>query len=83
MSVQPNKRECIINGLIGAAIAIGIVILLGRTCEKFAFEVTPWKKTCLSNDPCPRCCARGYYGQGIDFDYTSDTDRMNQNCCSN
>ena len=47
--------------------------------EGFFFEVTPWKKTCAQNRGmrCPQCCAAGFNGQNICFEYTGDVERMN------
>lgn len=54
--------------------------------ENFHFEVTPWKKTCLStaypndtpdsNFRCKTCCPYGYNGLNVRFDYASDKERL-------
>ena len=63
------------------ALLVGLVGVLVLSCmdspEMFHFEVTPWKKTCLSDHPCPQCCSSGFHGQPVEFEYTSDADRMN------
>jgi len=56
--------------------------------NSFHFDVTPWKTECLfkwrpnvpdltkgtacSND---KCCCRGFHGQKINFEYSSDMER--------
>lgn len=77
MSEPDNTKLCMINGLIGASIALGLIYYFTLEKEGFHFEVTPWKKTCLGDNPCPKCCNRGYMGQNVSFAYTSDVDRMN------
>jgi hypothetical protein len=78
MAESDKSKECLMNGLLGVALALGVLyVATSWTKEKFHFEVTPWKKTCLGNDPCPKCCNRGYMGQKVNFAYTSDVDRMN------
>ena len=47
--------------------------------EGFHFEVTDWKKTCGQDRgmQCDQCCAPGFNGQNVCFDYTGDHERMN------
>lgn len=53
--------------------------------EYFHFEVTPWKKTCLNDDPyrCPQCCSRGFRGQNVHFYREGDAAMLNckENFC--
>ena len=45
--------------------------------ESFTFQVTPWKKTCIQQKNRSNCCcARGFQGQGVRFEYTGDAERM-------
>lgn len=46
--------------------------------EGFFFQVTDWKKTCGQNrdERCAECCAPGFNGQNVCFDYTGDHERM-------
>jgi hypothetical protein len=46
--------------------------------ESFHFEVSPWKRTCLNNDPLrsSKCCCKGFYGLSRNFEYSSDADRL-------
>ena len=76
---QPYAPEStlLLKALVVAFIAN---IVLGYVMkENFFFEVTPWKKTCLGNDACPQCCPKGFgSGMNVGFEYTSDTDRLNE-----
>lgn len=44
--------------------------------EMFLLEITPWKKTCLDENPSECCCPRGFNGQDVMFEYTNDADRL-------
>lgn len=54
-------------------IVLGIVYITDfiKTFEFFTFEVSPWKLNCPRCDP-------GFNGQNVGFEYSSDTERMNQ-----
>lgn len=64
---------------------IGLLVYNIITTEFFHFEVTPWKKTCLNTpgNRCPQCCAPGFYGQKIGFEYSGDKERLEcpNRCC--
>lgn len=51
--------------------------------ETFSVEITPWKKTCLDDDPSECCCPRGFNGQDTYFEYTSDADRLKCSAMTN
>lgn len=44
--------------------------------ESFRFEVSPWKQTCSTDHPDPRCCSREYVGgKKPYFQYSGDAER--------
>lgn len=56
-------------------ISVGVLLysILQKTEQ---FEITPWKKTCLDDNPSPCCCPAGFNGRHIQFEYTDDADRL-------
>jgi hypothetical protein len=76
---NPDRMSAGIKSIFFTLLVIFILNQV-RFSEYFRFEVSPWKKTCLSNHPgrCPGCCLPGFNGQPINFSYASDAERMNQ-----
>jgi hypothetical protein len=76
------SHEIYIALLIGAVlVGILLVFLYFVKVENFHFEVSPWKNNCLRSDAvtqCAKCCPKGFFGQNVNFEYISDTDRLNQ-----
>ena len=77
--LQPQQTQQ--NHMITAFLisVIASFTLASYNNELFHFEVTPYNKTCISNDRCPQCCPPGFNGMRIGFEYSSDEERMN-NC---
>jgi hypothetical protein len=78
--LQPQKsnEQHMVTSLFVAIIAYIVMVFYYK--EQFHFEVTPYKKTCIYDDrwKCPQCCPPGFNGMNVGFEYTSDTDRMNE-----
>lgn len=82
-----NRRETLLRAVF-LTLTYFLFHQLVMGVEGFLFEVTPWKKTCLLDREhrSPKCCAAGYNGQPIGFEYTGDHDRMEMmragcSCC--
>lgn len=56
-------------------ISVG-VLFYSILAKPEGFEITPWKKTCLNNDPSPCCCPAGFHGRRIGFEYSDDAERL-------
>ena len=78
--LQPQKsnEQHMVTSLIIAILAYIVMFFYYK--EQFHFEVTPYKKSCILDNRwrCPQCCPPGFNGMNIGFEYTSDTDRMNE-----
>lgn len=75
---NPDRMNAGLKAIFFTLVIVYLVDLI-KYSEAFHFEVSPWKKTCLSNHPerCSDCCLPGFNGQPLGFHYISDTDRMN------
>lgn len=80
-----DRRRAFVRAILLTSLFYAIHQIL-LSSEGFLFEVTDWKKTCGQKRgmKCSQCCAPGFNGQNVCFDYTGDHERMNmqQNGCA-
>ena len=74
-SCKQSTKSTICQLIMTASIGFVLYTIFAQN-EMFSLEITPWKKTCLDNDPSECCCPRGFNGQDVYFEYTNDADRL-------
>lgn len=81
-STSQERSAC--KSMVLVVLLVALYVMYNDS-EGFRFQVTPWKKTCMSSNPSCNCCKKGFYGQNTRFEYTGDAERMDMSltCAQN
>lgn len=76
--IRADDPQRVAKSIFAGLLSVLLLCMLQRQ-ESFHFEVTPWKKSCLLDNPCPQCCSHGFYGQRLNPDVGRTSDVVLQN----